>query len=44
MYAKILGVNHTIEDASQLEETVMKYRKCELILIDSSGGIPEELN
>lgn len=40
VYAKILGVSHaTIEEADQLEEVVLAHRDCEIILIDTSGGL-----
>lgn len=40
VYAKILGVPHaTIEEANQLEEVVLAHRDCEIILIDTSGGL-----
>ena len=40
VYAKILGIAHaTIEEASQLEEVVLANRQCEVVLIDTSGGL-----
>ena len=41
-YAKVLGVNHvTIEKPEELENIILKNRDCELILIDTKGGIPK---
>lgn len=48
VYAKVLGINHVmIEKPEEIENVVLKHRHCELILIDTKGGVPKskaELN
>ncbi|MFK7824196.1 MAG: hypothetical protein AB8G05_08565 [Oligoflexales bacterium] len=42
VYAKVLGINHVmIEKPEEIEKIVLKYRHCELILIDTKGGVPK---
>ncbi|NRA43917.1 MAG: hypothetical protein HRU09_03060 [Oligoflexales bacterium] len=42
VYAKVLGIDHVmIEKPEEIEKIVLKHRHCELILIDTKGGVPK---
>lgn len=43
VYAKILGIEHaTIEEADHLKEVVALNRHCEIVLVDTSGGLVKD--